>query len=223
MAPQRRYELVTLAEIEHADGWSPIRRHLGIESFGINGWRGREAGDVIVPSHDEDPSAHEEVYLVISGRATFTIDGEDVDAPAGSIVYVRDPAVNRGAVAAEADTAVIAAGGEPGAAFVPRSWESNHDAIEAIEAGRLADAREILQQALERDPSDAYVLFNLACVDALLGETEPALEHLGAALSERPALGENAREDPDLDSLHGDPRFEALLPPSADGDRAAKN
>jgi tetratricopeptide (TPR) repeat protein len=215
VATKRRYELVTLAEIEHADGWSPIRRHFGIESFGINGWHGHEAGDSIVPSHDEEPSAHEEVYVVINGRATFTIDGEEVDAPAGSIVYVRDAAVTRGAVAAEAGTMLIAAGGEPGAAYAVRSWEANHDAIELIQAGRLPEARDVLAKEHGRDPQDPFVLFNLACVDALLGEAEPALEHLRTALALRPALGENAREDPDLESLHGDPRFEELVAESS--------
>ncbi len=207
----KRYELVTLGEIEHADGWSPIRRHLGIQSFGINGWSGHAVGDVVIPAHDEVPSAHEEVYVVMSGRATFTIDGDELDAPAGAVVYVRDPSVRRGAVAALADTTVLAAGGEPGAAFVPRSWESSHDAIELIEAGRLEDARAVLTETLERDPRDPFLLFNLACVEALLGEPDPALEHLRAALAERPALGQPAREDPDLESLRGDPRFEELL------------
>ena len=56
---------------------------------------------------------HEELYFVLSGRATFTVDGERVDAPAGSLVFVKDPAMRRGAVADEAGTKILAIGGRP--------------------------------------------------------------------------------------------------------------
>jgi len=105
-----RFELMRLDEVEgYAEEgrprWHMIRSVLGIESFGINAWRATEAGQQIIGEHDELGSGaggHEELYFVLSGRATFTVDGERVDAPAGSILFVKDPATRRAAVADEA-------------------------------------------------------------------------------------------------------------------------
>src|SRR3954471_18967277 len=79
----------------------PVRRHLGIEAFGANARVARAAGEVLVMPHDEraggpfGTDGHEELYVVLRGRATFTVDGRDVDAPAGTLVFVRDPALER--------------------------------------------------------------------------------------------------------------------------------
>lgn len=56
-----------------------MRHRLGIGAFGINAWTAQEAGQEIIGEHDElGPRAgnHEELYIVISGAATFTVDGE---------------------------------------------------------------------------------------------------------------------------------------------------
>jgi hypothetical protein len=55
------------------------------------------------------------------------------------------------------------------------------------------------------------VLYNLACADALLGEKDAALDHLRAAIEERPAFAESAREDSDFESIRDDPRFAELV------------
>src|SRR5918911_4643086 len=92
----------------------PVRRHLGITAFGANARVARQAGDVLVMPHDEraggpfGTEGHEELYVVLRGHATFTLDGREVDAPAGTLLFVRDPAVVRSAVAAAPDTAVLA-------------------------------------------------------------------------------------------------------------------
>src|SRR5919206_867346 len=97
----------------------PVRRHLGIEAFGANARVAREAGEVLVMPHDEraggpyGTEGHEELYAVLRGHATFTLDGRQVDAPAGTLLYVHDPAVARMAVPAEPDTAVLAISGTP--------------------------------------------------------------------------------------------------------------
>ena len=107
----------------------PVRRHLGIEAFGANARVARAAGEVLVMPHDERANGpfgtdgHEELYVVLRGRATFTVDGREVDAPAGTLVFVRDPALERSAVATEADTAVLAVGGAPGLAYHVAAWE----------------------------------------------------------------------------------------------------
>ena len=107
----------------------PVRRHLGITAFGANGRVAREAGEVLVMPHDEraggpfGTEGHEELYVVLRGHATFTVQGREVDAPAGTLVFVRDPAALRHAVASEPNTAVLAVGGPSGAPFRIAPWE----------------------------------------------------------------------------------------------------
>lgn len=50
--------------------WRPIRRTLGVTGFGINGYTGDQAGDVLIEAHDEtSPGAggHEELYHALAG------------------------------------------------------------------------------------------------------------------------------------------------------------
>src|SRR6476646_8519409 len=75
----------------------PVRHHLGISAFGTNAWTGAEPGDRLMPEHEEDAGS-EELYIVLNGRARFEIDGDDVDAPAGTLLFV-EPEVNRTAFA----------------------------------------------------------------------------------------------------------------------------
>ncbi len=202
-----RYRRATIAELERADGWSPIRRELGIEAFGVNAWTGHETGSAIIQEHDED-SGHEELYVVVSGRATFTVNGEEIDAPAGTLVFVRDPKAKRSAVAVEGGTTLLAVGAKPGEAYRPLPWEVNADVIPLFGEGRYEEAKRLLLAALDEHEVDNGILFyNLACAEAQLGETDSALEHLAASLAERPDLRESAREDEDLASIRDDPRF----------------
>jgi hypothetical protein len=107
----------------------PVRRHLGIEAFGANARVARDAGEILVLPHDEraggpfGTAGHEELFVVLRGHAVFTVGGEEVDAPAGTLVFVRDPALTRSAVATASDTAVLALGGAPGEAYRVAAWE----------------------------------------------------------------------------------------------------
>ena len=113
---QAPYEMVGIAELERPSGWSPLRQSLGVGAFGINAWTAHEAGGALTPAHDELPSDHEELYLVVSGAAVFTVAGDEFEAPAGSVVFVRDPGATRGAVARVPETTVVAVGGAVGRA-----------------------------------------------------------------------------------------------------------
>jgi len=104
--------------------WAPIRHHFGIRAFGVNAWRGGP-GDEVIKRHDETESGHEELYLVLSGRATFTLGGEDVDAPEGMCVSISDPAVERVAVAQEPNTVVLSIGNAPGGAY-EGGWDTGY-------------------------------------------------------------------------------------------------
>lgn len=105
--------------------WKPVRHHFGISSFGVNA-NVAGAGDTLVEEHDETDTRHEELFAVTSGHASFTIAGEEVDAPAGTLVYVPDPATVRSARALADGTTVLAIGAEPGAAFAVSSWEQKY-------------------------------------------------------------------------------------------------
>jgi quercetin dioxygenase-like cupin family protein len=105
--------------------WIPVRHHFGIETFGINLWRGQDDGTVI-PEHDESGSGAPELYYVVEGQATFTVDGDEVDAPAGTCVWVTDPGVKR-AGRASANTLVLSVGAAaPGQAYKPAGWDSHY-------------------------------------------------------------------------------------------------
>jgi hypothetical protein len=109
--------------------WKPVRHHFDIKSFGVNLNVVPNAGDWVIDEHTEVEASgtrHEELFFVSSGHATFVVDGEDVDAPAGTFVYVSDPETSRGARAREAGTTVLAVGGEPGAAFSVSDWERKY-------------------------------------------------------------------------------------------------
>jgi hypothetical protein len=109
--------------------WKPVRHHFGIASFGANAYVAREAGEAVVVEHtevDDSGTEHEELYFVASGLATFSVADDEVAAPAGTFVYVRDPRAVRSAVAREPGTIVIAVGGTPGQPFSVSPWERKY-------------------------------------------------------------------------------------------------
>ena len=133
------YEAIHVSEIpgpeyeKEADepDWRPVRIHFDIRSFGTNAYVARAAGDRVITEHnetDENGTRHEELYVVTSGHATFTVGGEQVDAPAGTFVYVPDPDTMRAAVAREEGTTVLCFGGTPGEAFKVSPWERKYEA-----------------------------------------------------------------------------------------------
>ena len=129
------YSVVRVTEVESPYGVPTnarshlLRRALDVQAFGINAWTSREAGQTVIGEHDETAAGHEEVYVVLSGHATFTVDGETVDAPQGTVVFVRDPAVKRTAVGDVADTTILVVGAKRGVAFVVSNWEAAADAL----------------------------------------------------------------------------------------------
>jgi tetratricopeptide (TPR) repeat protein len=212
-----RFRVMRLDEVEgYAEEgrprWHMIRSVLGIESFGINAWRATEAGQAIIGDHDEvGPGAggHEELYLVLSGRATFTLDGERVPAPAGSIVFVKDPHVRRSAVADEAATEILVIGGRPGVAFAESPWERSAEALRFWTTGEWDRAIEILEAQLAEDPLNPNVLYNLACAESRGGRAEAAIGHLRRAVELAPQFAALAREDTDLAPIRAADGFPA--------------
>ncbi len=83
---------------------------------------------------------------------------------------------------------------------------ARHDAV----LGEKEPARAWLQRALTLAPGDPDVRFKGALVDSLFGERDRTLDSLGKAL--KAGLSPSAvRDEPFLDNLRADPRFQNLL------------
>src|SRR5262249_11779324 len=160
------YAVARLHEIPLRDQWIPVRHHFGIGAFGVNAYLADESG-VVISEHTETWSGHEELYLVVEGHATFTVDGEEIDAPAGTFVFVGVTSTRRSAVEKKAGTTVLAIGGRPGHAFevtpLEDAWEENQEAMKLYRAGRYREAATVVRKALENNPDSARLHYNLAC------------------------------------------------------------
>ena len=186
----------------------PVRHHLGISAFGTNAWTAANKGDRLMPEHTED-EGREELYIVLRGRARFEIDGDPVDAPEGTLVFVK-PEGNRTAFAELAGTTVIAVGSTVGEPYDVGGWEVWAEFHPAYEAGDYEAVIDGARSTLEAS-GYAVPLYNLACCEALTGRNEDAVGHLRMALERRPSLRELAKDDSDLDALRDEPEFLELV------------
>jgi hypothetical protein len=190
--------------------WQPVRKPLGITAFGINAYTAANAGDEVVEDHTE--LTDEEAYIVIRGHATFTVDGEEIDAPWGTIVFLDDLNQRRSAIAKEAGTTVLAIGGRPGVHPVS-SWEYIFPSLPARNAKDWDTARSILEQAVAERPDIPAIRYHLAAVEAQAGNADRALDLLNEACAERPDYIAQTAKDEEFDSIRDDPRFPAVESP----------
>jgi quercetin dioxygenase-like cupin family protein len=214
------YEIARIDELEELPinqgefVWRPVRRRFGISAFGTNVYTAR-AGQRVLEEHAEK-DGHEEMYVVLRGGATFTLDDEEVDAPAGTLVFVR-PNTRRGAIAAEDDTAILAVGAKPGVVFEPSPWEDLFAANSYADLGDLERARSLIDESLGKHPDQWQGYYNAACIEAKAGDAERALEYLrrGAELDQE-RIANYAKEDADFDSIRDEPRFESAIAGQSD-------
>jgi hypothetical protein len=208
------YSVAHLDEIDEvSDGrepWRPVRHHFGITAFGINAWTGRDAGDRIINEHDESDDENEELYLVLRGRAAFELDGERLDAPAGTLVCVRSE-VKRTAFAEEPGTTIIAVGGVPGKAYEPVGWEIWAPIRPLYEAGEYAAAADRGRELIEAHGQYPLLVYNLACCESLAGRTTDAVEHLRQAIERSEQVRSYAKDDSDFDPIRDEPAFKELI------------
>jgi tetratricopeptide (TPR) repeat protein len=196
-------EIEPIPVVDGQLAWRPVRRTLGIQAFGINAYTAAK-GELVVEEHDEmghGAGHHEELYVVVSGHATFTVDGEEIDAPPGTLVFLDDPNERRGAVATMDGTTVLAVGGARGEAYRVSPWEYVFGSVPAWERRDWDEAERLLREGLDTHPGNPSVLYNLACVLAQGGRTDEAIELLRQALEAEPKYREYAETDTDLDSL----------------------
>lgn len=205
--------LPELAHVGAAGTWFPIRRHFGIRAFGVNAW-GADEGKDVINEHDElggGAQGHEELYVVLSGHATFTVGGEELDAPTGTIVFVPDPATKRRAVAREDGTTVLVAGGKADEVFRAGLWEVNAQVLPLFEEQRYDEVERILNEALAENPGYPGFLYNLACVYSLTGRGDEAIDALRTAVQTDARFAEYAQGDKDFDPIREDPRFASAV------------
>jgi tetratricopeptide (TPR) repeat protein len=213
-----------LEEVVALDGtlrWRPVRRHLDVGAFGVNAFAAPNAGDRVVEDHTERSKRHQEIYVVIRGRATFEIDGDEVDAPVGTLVFLREPEARRGALAAEPGTLVLALGAPAGEAYTPSEWEHWFLGYARADAGDLEGAVAELEEGLRAHPGHPALLYHLACLEARSGRADAALEHLETAVQADARFRDHARDDPDLAGVRGDPRFLAIAGEAEPGSQGA--
>ena len=192
--------------------WRPVRRALGLTGVSAHAYTAAAASDPVIERHDETSagaSGHEELYVVLTGSARFTIDGERVEAPAGSMIAV-EVGVTREAVATADETTVLVVGGPPGSALPPSPFEYWYAAEAPYLRGDYDEAVAVASEGLAEYPDHPALNFQLACYHALAGRREEAIGHLLTAVEANPKALEWAAADADLDPIREHPRFPQL-------------
>ena len=188
----------------------PLRRTIGFRPFGVNAWLGEHTGDQVIERHRE-PDGDEELYVVVRGRASFTLGEEAFEAPAGTLVHAK-PGMLREAIALEDDTVVLAVGAKQGTVWEPAGWEDFYVAFAHRAAGRVDEGRAVVADALARQPGTWQGPYNAACFEALAGDDDAAFAHLQVAYGRAPAtIAKYAAGDGDLARLQSDPRWQELF------------
>ena len=212
----RGWSIARIEELESYDvahgglTWRPVRRHFDIRAFGVNAYTAARAGQQVVEEHREQ-DGHEELYVVLTGRATFELDGEPHDAPAGTLVHCL-PGTLRAAAAAEPGTTVLGIGAKRGEPYRPSPWEYSFVAVGKHRAGDLEGARAEMRRGVEAEPEAWQGWFNFACIEALAGDRDTALTYLERAAGIEPeTVAQWAAEDEDFESLRDEPRYRRLV------------
>jgi hypothetical protein len=211
MSDRPNWQMARLDGIEKRGRDIPVREHLGIRAFGINAYTPSEEG-TLISGHDEEGSGQEELYIVLDGNATFEIEGETVEAPAGTFVFVRPEARRK----ATGHGTVLAVGATPGQGYDGLDWGDawpyHRDSMTAYGEQRYADALAFVRSGLEHSPDHPGLNYNYACFATLAGDTgDETFEHLGRSVQLRPSFREQARRDDDFAAVRDDPRFEQAL------------
>ena len=209
-----RFEDMEVPVAPDSARWATVRRHFGIEAFGVNAWRATSVGQDVIGEHDEVSGGaigQEELYVVVSGKATFTVDGETVEAPAGTVVFVRDPSAKRKAVADEEETTILAVGAKAGEPYAPTNWELSAHAFPFFASKEYDKALEMMLVAHREAPEEPGVLYNLACAESGVGRKAEALEHLRMAVERNERFRELARGDTDFDPIRDEPEFAEIV------------
>ena len=210
MNDNAKWRALRLDDLERRGRFIPVREALGVHSFGINAIKQGDDG-TLINEHDE-AGGQEEVYVVLDGMATFEIDGETVEAPAGTFISVPPESKRK----ATGDATVLALGGTVGEAYQSldwgEAWQVQSESMAAYGEQRYADAAAVVRRGLEQFPDHAGLNYNYACFAALAGEVDDELfAHLRRGVEGFPPFREMARNDDDLAAVRDDPRFKEVV------------
>jgi len=211
MNENAKWRVARLDDLERRGRFIAVREYLGIHSFGINAVTLGDDG-TLINEHDESGSGQEEVYVVLDGTATFDIDGQTFDAPAGTFVSVPPESRRK----ATGDATILALGGTPGEVYQAldwgEAWSIHQESMTAYGEQRYADALGAVRSGLERFPDHAGLNYNYACFATLAGEIDDAtFSRLRRSSELFPPFREQARADDDFAAIRDDPRFEDAL------------
>ena len=206
-----KWRVARLDEIERRGRDLPVREHFGIQAFGVNAFAAGEDG-LLISEHDEVGSGQEELYIVLDGNATFEVDGETVEAAAGTLVFVRPEARRK----ATGDGTILVLGGTPGEPYRAidwgEAWAFHRESMSAYGEQRYADAVEAVRGGLERMPDHPGLHYNYACFATLAGDSsDETFAHLRRSVELHPRFREQARRDDDFATVRHDARFEDAL------------
>ena len=211
MTGKPKWQVVRLDDIERRGRDIPVREHLGIHAFGVNAFTPGE-DNLLINEHTEAGSGQEELYIVLDGTAVFEIDGETVDAPAGTFVFVGPESRRK----ATGDGTILALGGTPGQAYQGidwgEAWAFHRDSMTAYGEQRYAEALDAVRSGLEHSPDHPGLHYNYACFATLAGETgDETFRHLRRSVELFPRFRDQAPRDDDFAAVRDDPRFEEAL------------
>ena len=190
--------------------YRPVRHHLGIQGFGATAWVGAAPGDPIINEYDEDSEPAEELFIVVSGRAIFELECEEVDATSGTLVFTAQ-GTRRTAVAAEPATTILVIDGTPGKAYDASGWELWAPLRPLYDKGEHVELSARLEDLIAANPQYPMLVYNLACSESLSGRTADAIDHLRRAVGASEKLRADARRDSDFDQIRDEPTFKALI------------
>jgi tetratricopeptide (TPR) repeat protein len=196
------YEVVSVDELDripvaHGLEWRPIGRRFDIRAHGVNAYTAEKPGDWVVEEHTEGAQRHQELYVVVRGRARFTVGDEELDAPAGTLVFIEDPDIKRKAISEEPGTTVLALGASPDVGYERSAWEWWFEAYARTPEEGVA----ILEDGLAVHPDHPALLYHLACMEGKLGKVDEARAHLDRAIELDPRWRERAESDEDLTAV----------------------
>ena len=206
-----KWQVARLDEIEKRGRDIPVREHLGIHAFGVNAYTPGEGG-TLISEHDEAGSGQEELYFVLDGTASFEVDGQAFDAPAGTFVSVPPESRRK----ATGEGTVLAIGAKPGEAYRAidwgDAWAFHSESMNAYGEQRYGDALQAVRDGLERAPDHPGLHYNYACFATLSGDTaDETFGHLKRSVELHPPFREQAQTDSDFAAVRDDPRFEEAL------------
>ncbi|HEY9375813.1 MAG TPA: hypothetical protein VIQ02_01790, partial [Jiangellaceae bacterium] len=160
--------------------------------------------------YDQGSEPAEELFVVVTGRAIFEIEGEQVEATPGTLVFTGQ-GTRRTAVAAEPATTILGFDGTPGKVYDATGWELWAPLRPLYDNGEHAELTTRLEAVIAANPQYPMLVYNQACSESLSGRTADAIAHLQRAVGASEKLRANARTDSDFDPIRDDPSFKALI------------